>query len=49
MYKISNFTDNDNIKVLNEMGAFKVIEYVKDLSVTPSNCTSKLLQQSNER
>ena len=45
MYKISNFTDNDNIKVLNEMGAFKVIEYVKDLSVTPS--TAQVSYYSN--
>lgn len=45
MYKISNFTDNDDIKVLNEMGAFKVIEYVKDLSVTPS--TAQVSYYSN--
>ena len=45
MYKISNFTDNDDIKVLNEMGAFKVIEYVKDLSVTPT--TAQISYYSN--
>jgi uncharacterized protein (AIM24 family) len=36
MFKISNFTNNDDVKVINEMGPFKVIEYQKDLSVTPS-------------
>ena len=36
MYKIKNFKDNDDVKVLDEKGAFSVIEYQKDLSVTPS-------------
>lgn len=36
MYKISNFLDNDDIRVLNEMGPFKVIEYLRDLSVSPA-------------
>lgn len=35
MYKISNFTDNDDVRVIDQLGAFQVIEYVKDLSVTP--------------
>ncbi len=35
MYKISNFTDNDDIKTISELGAFKIIEYQRDLSVTP--------------
>ena len=34
--KISNFVgENDNIKVLDEKGPFQVIEYERDLSVTP--------------
>ena len=37
MYKISNFTDNDDIRVLEEKGPFKVVEYIRDLSVMPSN------------
>ena len=37
MYAIRNFTDNDDVKVLSERGAFQVIEYQKDLSVAPSN------------
>ncbi|MDD3219344.1 MAG: AIM24 family protein [Lachnospiraceae bacterium] len=35
MYQIKNFTENDDIKVINELGAFSVIEYQKDLSVMP--------------
>ncbi|WP_297979857.1 AIM24 family protein [uncultured Methanobrevibacter sp.] len=36
--KISNFIgENDNIKVVDEKGPFTVIEYEKDLSVTPAD------------
>ena len=35
MYKIHNFLDNDDVKVLDELGSFSVIEYQRDLSVTP--------------
>ena len=35
MYQISNFTNNDDIKVLGSLGAFTVIEYQRDLSVMP--------------
>ncbi|MBR5474713.1 MAG: AIM24 family protein [Lachnospiraceae bacterium] len=37
MYQIRNFTDNDDVKILDRQGAFTVIEYQKDLSVMPSN------------
>lgn len=37
MYQISNFTDNDDIKILSQMGPFSVIEYQRDLSVTPGS------------
>lgn len=37
MYQIANFTKNDDVKILSELGPFKVIEYQRDLSVTPSN------------
>lgn len=37
MYQIKNFIDNDDIKVLEELGPFKVIEYQRDLSVMPGN------------
>ena len=39
---IRNFVgENDNIKVLDEKGPFKVIEYEKDLSVSPSEVMYK--------
>ncbi|HIX12557.1 MAG TPA: AIM24 family protein [Candidatus Anaerofilum faecale] len=37
MYQIRNFTDNDDIRVLDQQGAFTVIEYQRDLSVSPGN------------
>ena len=36
MFKISNFTNNDDVNILVEKGPFTVIEYKRDLSVTPS-------------
>ena len=36
MYRISNFFDNDDIKVIDRLGPFSVIEYQRDLSVLPS-------------
>lgn len=40
--KIRNFVgENDNIKVIDHQGPFKVIEYEKDLSVTPSQAMIK--------
>ena len=40
MYKISNFTDNDDIKTLSQLGPFTVIEYERDLSVMPSSAVT---------
>ena len=37
MYQIKNFFDNDDVKVIDSLGAFSVIEYQRDLSVTPVN------------
>ncbi|WP_317854031.1 AIM24 family protein [Chakrabartyella piscis] len=37
MYQISNFTNNDDIKILAKLGAFSIIEYQRDLSVMPQN------------
>lgn len=37
MFKINNFLDNDDIIVKQEMGPFKIIEYRKDLSITPQS------------
>ena len=36
MYKIKNFTDNVDIRIINQLGPFHVIEYIRDLSVMPS-------------
>lgn len=35
MYKINNFIGNDDVKVVNQLGCFSVVEYKRDLSVTP--------------
>ena len=35
MYQIKNFTDNDDVKILDSMGAFTVIEYQRALIVMP--------------
>lgn len=35
MYKVKNFLDNDDVKILDQLGAFSVVEYQRDLSVTP--------------
>ncbi len=35
MYKISNFLKNRNVKIIDQQGAFRVIEYQQDISVTP--------------
>lgn len=37
MYRLSNFMDNDDIKTLDSKGPFTVIEYQRDLSVTPAS------------
>ena len=35
MYKINNFFNNDDVKVIDSKGAFSVVEYQRDLSVMP--------------
>lgn len=40
MYQINNFTNNDDIKMLGELGAFSVIEYQRDLSVMPGEAVT---------
>ena len=37
MYQIKNFFDNDDVKVIDSLGAFSVVEYQRDLSVMPDN------------
>lgn len=35
MYKVKKFLDNNDIKILDTKGPFTVVEYLRDLSVTP--------------
>ena len=37
MFQINNFTDNDDIRTLDSQGAFTVVEYLRDLSVSPAD------------
>ncbi len=46
MYQIHNFTDNDDIRILDRKGPFTVIEYKRDLSVTPQ--TAAMAYYCNE-
>lgn len=49
-YQISNFMDNDDIKTLDQKGPFRVIEYQRDLSVTPGSAiTAYYCAQMNVR
>lgn len=50
MFQIKNFTDNDDVRTLQAMGPFQVIEYIRDLSVTPSTAqTAFFSNQMNVR
>ncbi|MFQ9516337.1 MAG: AIM24 family protein [Eubacterium sp.] len=40
MYKLENFYDNTNMKMINQMGQFKVFEHEKDLSVSPGDAVT---------
>lgn len=40
MFQIANFTNNDDVKTLGSLGPFTVIEYQRDLSVTPSDAAT---------
>ena len=37
MFTVNNFFNNDDIRILDQKGPFRVIEYLRDLSVMPSN------------
>ena len=37
MFRIKNFTDNDDIRIVDQLGPFQVIEYLRDLSVSPAD------------
>ncbi|MCI7656832.1 AIM24 family protein [Anaerotignum sp.] len=40
MYQIKNLLENDDIRILTELGPFTVIEYLRDLSVSPANAAT---------
>lgn len=40
MYQIKNLLENDDIRILTELGPFTVIEYLRDLSVSPTNAAT---------
>lgn len=40
MYQINNFTNNDDVRIIDQKGAFTVIEYKKDLSVNHATAIS---------
>lgn len=37
MYSVKNFWDNDDVKIVESLGAYTVVEYQRDLSVMPEN------------
>ena len=37
MFSVNNFFNNDDIKILDQKGPFRVLEYQRDLSVSPAN------------
>ena len=37
MYQIRNFSDNDDVRILDTLGPFTVLEYQRDLSVMPQD------------
>lgn len=50
MYQINNFMNNDDVRILDAKGAFQVVEYTRDLSVTPSTAmTAYFCNEMNVR
>lgn len=41
MYQINNFLENDDIRVAEQKGNIKIVEYLTDLSVNPSTCITQ--------
>ena len=37
MFRVNNFTNNDDIRIVESLGAFTVVEYLRDLSVLPAS------------
>lgn len=40
MIKVNNFFNNDDVKITDQKGSFKIVEYQRDLSVLPSNAVT---------
>ena len=50
MFKVKKVEDNDDVKIVEELGAFKVVEYQRDLSVNHSTAqTAYYASQMNVR
>lgn len=50
MFQLKNYHDNDDIKILGQLGAFQILEYQRDLSVSPDNAQAAFFaQQMNVR
>ena len=50
MFQIKNFTNNDDVKTIASLGAYTVIEYQRDLSLTPAEAqTAYFASQMNVR
>ena len=50
MFQLKNFTDNDDVRIIESLGPFTTIEYLRDLSVMPSNAeTAFFASQMNVR
>lgn len=41
MYQIKNFLENDDIRVADQKGNIKIVEYMTDLSVNPATCITQ--------
>lgn len=40
MFRINNFTNNDDVNIVDQKGAFQIAEYKKDLSVNPQTAAT---------
>lgn len=40
MFRINNFTNNDDVNIVDQKGAFQIAEYIRDLSVNPSTAAT---------
>ncbi len=45
MFEIKNYYDNDDVKIIAQLGAFNVLEYQRDLSVSPENAQNAFFAQ----